>query len=259
VFENFPKIRPSLPKEIEDVYSAHYKANREGQTPASSLAQRMESWLHKQVAKDVITPQGSNKVTLELGAGTLNQLQYELNVQSYDIVEPFTDLYKNSPFLERIGNIYSDISEVPRSFHYDRITSIATLEHVCNLPEVIARSGLLLAENGVLRASVPSEGTLLWALGWKLTTGLEFKLRYGLDYGLLMKHEHVNTAKEIEKVLEYFFKDIECKVFGLSKSISLYRYYECHKPRIDRCREFRESLPNPSFQGTPHDKDASHP
>jgi hypothetical protein len=240
MFDSFPKIRPPLPREIEDIYSAHYKSNREGQTTASSLAQRMESWLHRQVANDV-SPQDSAKVTLELGAGTLNQLQYEPTVQAYDIVEPFTNLYKNSPLLGRVRNIYSDISEVPSSCRYDRITSVATLEHVCNLPEVIARSGLLLAENGVLRASVPSEGTFLWTLGWKLTTGLEFKLRHGLDYGLLMKHEHVNTAREIEEVLEYFFKKIECKVFGLSKSISLYRYYECRSPRIDRCREFSKT------------------
>jgi len=79
---------------------------------------------------------------------------------------------------------------------------------------------------------------LLWTLAWKLTTGLEFKLRYGLDYGLLMKHEHVNTAKEVEEVLVYFFSDVKCKVFGMSKSISLYRYYECNNPRIERCREF---------------------
>jgi hypothetical protein len=238
VFDNFPKVRPPLPRAIEDIYSTHYKSNREGQTAASSLAQRMESWLHRQVANDVANPKDSAKVTLELGAGTLNQLPYEPTVQSYDIVEPFGDLYTNSPLLGRVRNIYSDICEVPSNCRYDRITSVATLEHVCNLPEVIARSGLLLAENGVLRASVPSEGTLLWTLGWKLTTGLEFRLRHGLDYGLLMKHEHVNMAKEIGEVLEYFFNEVECKVFGLSKSISLYRYYECRNPRIDRCRKF---------------------
>ena len=238
MFENFPKMRPPLPEEIRDIYSVHYKSNREGQTTAASLAQRMESWMHRQVARDVANPQVSTKVTLELGAGTLNQLQYEPAVDTYDIVEPFTDLYKSSPLLGKVRNVYSDISEIPSSCGYDRITSVATLEHICNLPEVIARSGLLLADKGVLRASVPSEGTLLWTLGWKLTTGLEFKLKYGLDYGLLMKHEHVNMAKEIEEVLEYFFKEIKCKVFGLSKSISLYRYYECHNPKIDRCREF---------------------
>ena len=238
MFDNFPKIRPPLPKNIQDIYFAQHKSNRKGQTIASSIALRMESWMHKQVASDVANLQDSAKVTLEIGAGTLNQLQYEPSVHLYDIVEPFTDLYKSSPLLGRIRNIYSDISKVPGSYRYDRITSVATLEHVCNLPELIARSGQLLADQGVLRASIPSEGTVLWTLGWKLTTGLEFKLRHGLDYGLIMKYNHVNTAKEIEQVLEYFFKEIKYKVFGLSKSISLYRYYECHNPRINRCREY---------------------
>ena len=242
MFDNFPKKRPPLPKEIADIYSAHYKQNREGKTTASSLAQRMESWLHRQVASDVACSKNSSQTTLELGAGTLNQLHYEPAGPLYDIVEPFTDLYRRSPFLGRIRNIYSDISEVPHSNRYDRVTSIATLEHVCNLPEVVALSGLLLTDDGVFRAGIPSEGTLLWTLGWKMTTGLEFKLKHGLDYGLLMKHEHVNNAEEIEAVLGYFFDEAKCKVFGLSKAFSFYRYYECRKPRTDRCREYSGGL-----------------
>jgi len=238
MFDQFPKTRPPLSKDIEAIYSSHYKSNRQGQTTAASFAQKMESWLHKQVAKDVANHHNLRKTTLEVGAGTLNQLQYEPAVHPYDIVEPFTDLYKDSPLLGRIRNVYSDISEIPGTSRYDRITSVATLEHVCNLPDVIARSGLLLAENGVLRASIPSEGTLLWTLGWKMTTGLEFKLKYGLDYSFLMKHEHVNTAREIEEVLEYFFENVGCKVFGLTKSISLYRYYECRNPIVARCSVF---------------------
>jgi hypothetical protein len=238
MFDNFPKTRPPLPKEILAIYAAHYKSNREGRTRASALAQRMESWLHRQVANDVADLRNSSMATLELGAGTLNQLQYEPAVQSYDIVEPFSGLYEHSSLRGKVRNMYPDIAEVPGGNRYDRITSVATLEHICNLPEVIARSGLLLAENGVFRSSVPSEGTWLWTLCWKLTTGLEFKLRHGLDYGLLMDHEHVNTAEEIEEVLEHFFKSSTCNVLGLCKSISLYRFYECHYPRIDRCREF---------------------
>ncbi len=238
VFERFPKTRPSLPPEIAEIYAAHYKANREGRTAASSLAQKMESWLHRQVAADVADHGNSTSATLELGAGTLNQLRYEPPARRYDIVEPFAELYANSPQLGRITAIYADIADVPVDRRYDRITSVATLEHVCNLPEVIARSGLLLAAEGVMRASVPSEGTWLWTLGWKMTTGLEFKLKYGLDYALLMRHEHVNTAEEIEQVLGYFFSIVSCRVFGLSKATSLYRYYECRSPRLERCREF---------------------
>ncbi|BAO44268.1 class I SAM-dependent methyltransferase [Thiolapillus brandeum] len=245
MFDNYPKSRPPLPDQIKKIYSVHYKSNREGQTTASSLAQKMESWLHRKVAGDVAHEKNTEKATLELGAGTLNQLQYEPTSPSYDIVEPFADLYSSSPLLERIRNVYSDIAEVPGDFRYDRITSVATLEHICNLPEVIARSGLLLSEQGVFRASIPSEGTFLWALGWKLTTGMEFRLRHGLDYAFLMKHEHVNTADEIEEALDYFFDQVSCKVFGLSRSISLYRYYECRNPIAERCHEF--SSPHPKY------------
>lgn len=238
MFNKFPKTRPPLPKEISDIYSTYYKSNREGHSTASLLARGMDSWLHKKVAKDVVSPQNSNKATLEIGAGTLNQLPYEPDCQPYDIIEPFTALYKDSPLFARVRNIYSDISEVPPDCHYSRITSVGVLEHICNLPEVIAKSGILLSENGVFRAGIPNEGSLLWTLSWRLTTGLEFKIKHGLDYGLLMKHEHVNMAREIEEVLEFFFEDIECKVFGLTKSISLFRFYVCSNPRIEKCREF---------------------
>ena len=81
---------------------------------------------------------------------------------------------------------------------------------------------------------------MLWTLGWKLTTGLEFRLRYGLDYGLLMRHEHVNSADEVEEVLRHFFSSLDHSVFGVSKGFSLYRYYECRNPLVDRCREYME-------------------
>ena len=97
--------------------------------------------------------------------------------------------------LGRVRHVYSDISEIPPGQTYDRVTSIATFEHICDLPHVIARVGIMLTPRGELRVSIPSEGTPLWTLGWKLTTGLEFRLRHRLGYGQLMRHEHVNTAR----------------------------------------------------------------
>jgi SAM-dependent methyltransferase len=238
VFERYPKVRPPLPPAIARLYAEQYKANRQGRSTASSLAQRMEAWLHHQVAADVAGPEGEGKATLELGAGTLNQLPYEPRVRRYDIVEPFAELFRDSPHLARVSRVHADIGEVAADARYDRITSVATLEHLCDLPAVIARCGLLLAPGGVLRASVPSEGTWLWTLGWKLTTGLEFRLRHGLDYGDLMRHEHVNTADEIEEVLRHFLDEVRCRVFGLSRGTSLYRYYECRVPRLEACRRY---------------------
>ena len=84
MFEQFPKIRPPLPEAYRKIYDQHYKANREGSTQASSLAQKLERWLHRKVAQDLQTLQQA-PTTLEIGAGTLNQLAYEPDNNNYDI------------------------------------------------------------------------------------------------------------------------------------------------------------------------------
>jgi len=237
MFENYPKTRPILPENFQQIYNEHYKNNREGETTVSSLSQKMESWMHKKVAGDV--KKELHKSTLEIGAGTLNQLMYE-KTEPYDIIEPFIELYANSPYKKQIRNIYKDIDEIDLALKYDRITSIATFEHILDLPKVVAKSALLLNENGTLRVSIPNEGTILWELGWKFTAGIEFRLKYGLNYETLMKYEHVNTAAEIEKVLSYFFKKHRCSCFGLGKKIAFYRFYECSNPDIELAEKFLE-------------------
>src|SRR5688500_8092759 len=149
MFENFPKNRPVLPDAYQKIYAEQYKENRDGGSKAAGLAQKMEAWMHRRVAADVQT--GQAKATLEIGAGTLNQIQYEELSKPYDIVEPFHSLFEGSPHFERIRNVYDDISEIPEGTEYDRITSIAAFEHICNLPEVIARAALMLAPGGQLR------------------------------------------------------------------------------------------------------------
>ncbi len=232
MFDDFPKTRVELPDAYRKIYEVQYKNNRKGATAAASLSQKIESWLHKKVAKDIVNTT-KPITTLEIGAGTLNQLSYEKNVAPYDIIEPFRQLYENSTELVKIRNLYDDISDISTNAKYDRITSIATFEHVLDLPFMIAQTCLLLNTDGCLRVSIPNEGSFLWELGWRLTTGLEFKMKYGLDYGVLMKYEHVNTADEIETVLNYFYKDIKSSVFGINKKIALYRFYECKIPNIE--------------------------
>lgn len=240
MFENFPKVRPELPPEFQAIYSDQYKQNRDGASQAAGLAQKLESWMHRKVAADVTAR--PDKSTLEIGAGTLNQIQYEDHSRPYDIIEPFHSLFEGSPYLERVRDVYDDISEVPAGTLYDRITSIAAFEHICNLPEVIARAALMLAPRGELRCGIPSEGTIMWKLGYTFTTGLEFKRKHGLDYEILMRHEHVNTAKEIEEVLNYFFAKVKGSVFGIAKGISFYQFYACSAPQIERCKTYLEEL-----------------
>ncbi len=234
----FPKKRIDLPEAYQNIYDQYYLVNREGKSKTTSLSMKLEYWLHKQVAKDVQNGKESYS-TLEIGAGTLNQLNFEEASDNYDVIEPFRKLFENSPKLKYIGRVYNDIGEV-KGRKYDRITSVAVFEHILDLPYVVATSALLLNEGGCMRTAIPNEGTIMWMLG-TMVTGREFKKKYGLGYKTLMNYEHVNTSDEIEKVLEYFFERTEMAVYGVSKGLAFYRFYEHKKPNIERATEFLES------------------
>ena len=118
MFENFPKTRKPLPAEYQAIYESFYKSNRNGESAASGAAQKMERWLHKKVAAD--TRGLSGRKTLEIGAGTLNQLAYEQDFSHYDIIEPFKALYEGSLKLGNVRKIYADISEVAQEFGNER-------------------------------------------------------------------------------------------------------------------------------------------
>jgi hypothetical protein len=238
---DFPKIRPTLPPEYEKIYLQHIQENRRGQSPASRMSTTLEGWMHRRIARDA---QESNRSlsTLEIGAGTLNHLPYEPHNAVYDIVEPARHGFEDSPLLSRVRTTYGDIKEVQPETRYDRIISIASFEHICELPEVVAYSGLLLKPDGQLRVAIPSEGGPLWTLGWKLTTGWEFKRRYGLDYEVMMRSEHVNTWTEVAEVLNYFFQDVKFSYLGLSRTLSFYQVYICSAPDRTKCSDYLRSV-----------------
>tara|TARA_Y100000748_G_C15334642_1_gene425497 strand:- start:10 stop:729 length:720 start_codon:yes stop_codon:yes gene_type:complete len=228
----FPKKRPILDDDVAKIYQIEYKKNRNGETRASSLAQKLEGWMHNNVAKS-FNPNTSDVCdTLEIGAGTLNQLPFESLSGDYDIIEPMVSLYEDSQFFSRLRNCYTDISEIPTSINYNRIISVAVLEHLDDLPTVVKQSIRHLKSDGVFACGIPSEGGFLWGLAWRLTTGLEYRIRTGFNYGKLMQHEHLNEAWEIEKILRYFFKDVSVKRFGLGMHFSLYTFIECTNPII---------------------------
>lgn len=240
ILSRFPKERIELPQAYQDIYTQHYLSNREGEYKTTSLSMKLERWLHKKVAQDVIGSGGGrgNNKTLEIGAGTLNQLQYEPAISNYDIVEPFEELYKDSELLSRVKNIYSDISEITEK--YDRITSIAVFEHIMDLPCVVAKAAMHLNEGGCIRTSIPNEGTIMWKMGTRVT-GYEFKKKYDLDYNVLMRFEHVNTAQDIEDVLDHFFTKTESASFGLSKRLAFYRFFEHRNPKVEAAKAYLES------------------
>ena len=233
LLDSYPRVRPSLGKRHQDLYVGEYKRGRSGGRGLPGLVAKVESWMHGQIA----TPTSGKRI-LELGAGTLNHLAYEPKPAVYDIVEPFHQLWEDNPQLARVNHVYKDISEIPDDKKYDRIISVAVLEHLTDLPGALARAGLLLDVNGQFKAGIPSEGGLLWSLGWRATTGLSFRLRTGLSYEPYMRHEHVNLAREIIALTEYFFRDVAIGRFPVAaEHLSLYTALAASNPRLERCNE----------------------
>lgn len=227
ILEQFPKTRPLLPEDYQQIYEKHFYENRNGLTNASKMSLMLEGWLHKQVART-----SCKGATLEIGAGSLNQFEYETKMGLYDVVEPYHKIYADSKYLKYVDHFYDDISEVPRMGGYDRIISVATFEHILHLPDVIQTAADLLKDDGVLAVSIPNEGRFLWKLAYKNITGREFNKKYGLYYDVIMRYEHVNTADEIEALLRFYFTDVEEKLFGITKDLSFYRFYLCRGSKV---------------------------
>lgn len=227
VKQRFPKSRPQLSKEYLAIYEEHYKNNRDGKGLTNFLSSYMESWAHKIISEK---KNKSDKI-LEIGAGTLNHVKYEKNFNVYDVVEPFKNLFLDSLERTKVNNIYNSIFEI-KNTQYDRIISIMTFEHLENLPEIVRKCKEILKKDGVMQIAIPCEGEFAFKLGWKLTTGLSFRFKYGLDYSKIMKHEHLNTQKEILIVLKNFFniEKFQRSPFILPlKNLSFYSYIECKK------------------------------
>jgi len=236
LLNSYPRRRPPLPEAHARYYHREIVAGREGLSVVHRLVLWVESWMHKRVAKKSC----ANSI-LELGAGTLNHVQYERAAEIYDVVEPFNYDYSNTPksVTSKIRSFYRDLNDIPDNQKYDRIISIAVLEHVETLPQMIAQSALKLNSGGIFQAGIPSEGEFLWHACSHLSTGILYRLRTGLDYGTLMKYEHINRASEIIQMIEYFFEEVKIERFPLSwKKASIYTYIEARNPILAHCKAY---------------------
>ena len=234
LLSTYPRSRPALSPEQQASYVEHYRRNRAGEQGLSRTVAKLESWMHRRVSEGITAGN-----LLEIGAGNLNHVPYLPETCTYDAVEPFRELLRDSPHRLRVRRVYSSLEEIPQSASYDCIFSVAVLEHLTDLPFILARSGLLLRQGGTFRAGFPSEGGLLWGLAWRLTTGLEYRLRRGLRYGAIMRHEHLNTASEILTLLDYFYQRVEISRFPLPvEHLSFYTTATASAPRLNRCKSF---------------------
>lgn len=232
---SYPRTRPPLPDAHQKIYAQEYKATRSDGERRQPLVSRMltpvREWMHRHVASG--KRQGA---VLEIGAGTLNHLPFEQGVEAYDIIEPFTYLFEDNPTKSQLRHIYGNIRAIPEDARYGRIVSVAVLEHLEELPYTIAKSALMLEEKGLFQAGIPGEGGLAWGLSWRCSTGLAYKLRTGLPYAPLMRHEHINRADEILAVIRHCFTEVKVRYFPLPFIHgSLFLYIEASQPKREVC------------------------
>ena len=232
ILYRFPKKLTTLPPEYAEIYKEEYKR---GRTPTGiflRIVHYVESWMHHTVSKN------NGTHILEIGAGTLNHLTYEKNWKKYDVIEPMPFLFQGSENETLISQHFNRISDLPENIYYDKILSIAVFEHIKNLPYELALLSKNSDENTQYSIAIPNEGGFLWWLSWRCTTGLSFWLRHKLDYGVMMKHEHVNTAPEIIEICKYFFTKVSIKRFPLiSHHFSLFTVINASGIKTDVCRE----------------------
>lgn len=235
VFPGFPKVRPPLPEAYKKIFEAEYESNREGGTAVYNITKTLEAWMHRKVAKAA----SGNQRVLEIGAGTLNHVEYEPGMGTYDIIEPHEFLYQGRKELSSLNKTYKSINQIKGSAKYHRIFSIAVLEHVTDLPLLVAKSVVLLKKDGLFQAGIPAEGGFLWGLAWRTTTGVSFRLRHKLKYATLMRHEHINEAKEIVDIIKYFFEEVRVSRFPLPfKHLNFYEYIEAKTPRAAQAADY---------------------
>ena len=234
LLRSYPRVRPPLTEGHEKIYVEEYKINRGGQGTLYKIVSWIEKWGHQKIAECSLRGD-----ILEIGSGSLNHIPFEQAYRNYDCIEPFEDLYVESPQLKTIRQIFRDIVEVPSGRSYSRIISFAVLEHLDNLPVVLARSALHIKRDGVFQAVIPTEGGFLWGVAWRCTTGIAYRIRTGLDYKTLMRHEHVNDAKEITTLVKHFFEDV--KICGMPFDgfhFSFHTYIEATGPKNETAQQF---------------------
>ena len=217
-----------LPKKYEKIYREFYLDYSNANNFFRKLSLLIERWYHLQAYKG--RPKANS--ILEIGAGNLNHVKFEKSFIFYDVIEPKDYLVNSAEdkYKLLIRNKFKDISEIPEIYSYDKIIAIAVIEHIQDLSTLLNEVSKRLNSDGIFLIEIPAEGEFLWWLGWRLTTGIGFWLKYKLDYGVILRYEHVNNVDQIFKEIRKFFYVQKVKSFPFDfKNGRLYIHIECKK------------------------------
>jgi SAM-dependent methyltransferase len=149
---------------------------------------------------------------LEIGAGLGEHIAYEplMGVEYYamEILPKMAEAIKQR---YPIVKVVTGDCEKPTNFDnnfFDRIIAVHVLEHLNNLPATIREMRRILKNGGEFNVIIPCEGGWLYSLARFVSAERLFKKRYNMDYGWLIRSEHVNKPNEI---IEEITREFEIK------------------------------------------------
>lgn len=230
LINKYPKKRGKLPGPLKKIFDSFYLSNRE-----NLFLQLIRRWLHS-----IMDDKEKKCTTLEIGAGTLNHLKYE-KIGNYDVIEPKNFLYLNSKIVKLVSQTFDNIDQCKNNY-YDRIISIAVLEHLTDLPQYLYVSSMKMKKNAYQQHSIPCEGYPMWNITWFLISGLSFRIKYGYSFSYIQKHEHVNNFDEILTLIKFFYKDVKVKFSYpfYNKYLSLYSNIKFSNPNKENILKYLE-------------------
>jgi SAM-dependent methyltransferase len=146
--------------------------------------------------------------TLEIGPGLTGASRLLDDTRSAAIeVDPYfaSELQRAFPSCNVIvGDIQQSMPALAdRSF--DRVVAMHVLEHLRDLPAAVTQIKRIMTDDGVFDAIVPCEGGVLYSIGRSVTTARHFRKKYNRDFAKFIAQDHVNTGREIVRLLEAEF------------------------------------------------------
>lgn len=147
--------------------------------------------------------------TLEIGGGLGSHIPFEdMKCQSYTVLELRQNLLDTlSEKYKNINGILGDCQSVyAEKNSYDRVIAIHVLEHLPNLPKALEQMHYVLREDGVAHVVIPCEGSLAYTICRKISAERLFHKWYHMDYGWLIRSEHINLPYEIIREIEQYFE-----------------------------------------------------
>lgn len=139
--------------------------------------------------------------TLEVGAGLGEHYQWEnLANQDYSMLEYREEWCKKLKVKYPESQIIHGDIQKELSFsagHFDRVIAIHVLEHLPDLPRALTEIYRLLKPGGHFDIVIPCEGGLAYEFARKISSERLFKKHFGMEYGPIIRAEHVNRYPEI--------------------------------------------------------------